>query len=103
VTVVDFWASWCPACVRSLPQLDAFSRRHPEVEVITIALDHFDDARAVFDEHGYAVKLLGDDGETSQRYGVGVIPHTVVIDRQGLVHRVHVGEGLDLEQELTGL
>jgi thiol-disulfide isomerase/thioredoxin len=101
VTVVDFWASWCEPCVRSLPRLEAFARRHPEVQVITIALDHFDDARAVFDERGYTIALLGDDGQTSQRYGVGVIPHTVVIDRDGLVQKVHTGEGLDLEKELT--
>jgi thiol-disulfide isomerase/thioredoxin len=101
VTVVDFWEASCQPCLRSLPQLDAFARRHPDVQVLAIALDHFDDARAVFDERGYAITLLGDDGLTSQRYGVVAIPHTVVIDRDGLVHQEHVGEGLDLEKELS--
>jgi thiol-disulfide isomerase/thioredoxin len=105
VTVVDFWASWCGPCLRALPKLDALARRHSnDVVVIAIAVqDDAKDARAVFDDGRLAITLLADDGKTSERYGVGPIPHTVVIDRQGVVRRVARGGGIDLEAEVAKL
>jgi hypothetical protein len=37
------------------------------------------------------------------RYNVGAIPHTVVIDRLGVVRAVHRGSKLDLEREIAPL
>lgn len=104
VTVIDFWASWCGPCLASLPHLDAFAKAHPEVTVYAISIDdHPEDARAVFDHKGYTPILLSDDHDTSERYGVATIPHTVLIDRAGNVRRVARGGGLDLEAELSKL
>ncbi len=104
VTVIDFWATWCPPCVASMPHLDAFARAHPEVTVYAISMDdHPEDARAMFDHKGYTPILLSDDHATSERYGVTTIPHTVVIDRDGNVRLVSRGGGLDLEAELSKL
>jgi thiol-disulfide isomerase/thioredoxin len=100
ITVLDFWATWCNPCLRALPRLDAFARRHPDVRVIAIALDEPADARALFDELHYSPILLADDHDTSERYGVVTIPHTVVIDAQGKVRRVSRGAEMDLEAEL---
>jgi hypothetical protein len=44
--------------------------------------------------------LVADDGGASERYGVSAIPHTVVIDRNGVVRAVARGES-DLESLIT--
>jgi len=96
VTVLDFWATWCKPCLAAMPRLDQLARAHPGVAVIAINLDDTAAARALFDERGYAMTLVADDGDVSQRYGVSAIPHTVIIDRRGVVREVVRGAGTDL-------
>jgi thiol-disulfide isomerase/thioredoxin len=103
VVVLDFWATWCGPCLASLPRLDAFQRQHPEVVVLTINLDDPAGARALFDERRFSLTLLAADQDITTRYNVSAIPHTVLIDRQGLVRAVHRGGKLDLEREIAPL
>ena len=62
--------------------------------MIAINLDDPAAARALFDDRGFAMTLVADNGEVSQRYGVTTIPHTVLIDRDGTVRAVSRGNGL---------
>ncbi len=103
IVVVDFWATWCQPCVRSLPRLQALQARHPDVSVIAINMDEPADARELFDESGYTLTLLAADPDVIDRYDVGPIPHTVLIDPQGRVRLVHRGGKLDLEREISAL
>ena len=96
ITVLDFWATWCNPCVASMPRLEKLARSHPDVAVLAINTGDPVAARALFNARGYAMKLLHDDGDVSQRYGASAIPYTVIIDRRGLVHQVVRGAGPDL-------
>lgn len=90
VTVLDFWATWCGPCLRAMPKLEALAGAHAGVDVVAINMDDAEAARALFDQRGWKkLILLMDDGDTSRRYNVSNIPHTVVIDRAGIV--VHDG------------
>jgi thiol-disulfide isomerase/thioredoxin len=92
VTVLDFWATWCGPCIRAMPKLDALAAEHPDVDVLAVNLDDAAEARALLDRRGWTrLRLLADDGVASDRYGVTTIPHTVVIDRDGIVR--HVARG----------
>ncbi|QOI99230.1 MAG: TlpA family protein disulfide reductase [Phycisphaeraceae bacterium] len=35
--VVEFWATWCPPCVRSIPHLTELQKKHPNVTIIGMA------------------------------------------------------------------
>jgi thiol-disulfide isomerase/thioredoxin len=101
VVVVDFWATWCGPCLRALPHLDRLQQRHPGITVVTINIDEPAEARALFDERGYKILLLAGDQATSDQYGVSAIPHTVLIDRSGVVRTVLRGGGADLESAIA--
>jgi thiol-disulfide isomerase/thioredoxin len=96
VTVLDFWATWCKPCIESMPKLDKLARSHPDVAVLAINIDDSAAARALFNEHGYTMKLLADDGDVSRRYDATPLPYTVIIDRHGMIHNVVIGTGHDL-------
>lgn len=97
VTVLDFWATWCNPCLKSLPKLEALHKRHPEIDVVAINIDDEADAASLFKEEGYTMLLLQGNQQTSAQYGVSAIPHTVVIDKAGRVQRVMRGGHSDLE------
>jgi thiol-disulfide isomerase/thioredoxin len=96
ITVLDFWATWCAPCLASMPRLDKLARKNPDVAVIAINLDDPALARALFDKQDYAMQLLAGDDDVAQRYGASSIPHTVVLDRDGMVRQVVSGTGPDL-------
>ena len=98
VTVLDFWATWCGPCIKAMPKLETLAGQHPDVDAIAINLDDAAAARALFDQRGWTkLRLLADDGVVSQRYNVSTIPHSVVIDRDGIVRHVLRGGSAGVE------
>ena len=102
ITVLDFWATWCKPCLAAMPKLDQVARAQPDVAVIAINLDDPAAARALFDQRRYAMALVADDGDASERYGVTTIPHTVIIDGRGAVREVVRG-GVDLAARVAAI
>ncbi|MBA3452979.1 MAG: redoxin family protein [Deltaproteobacteria bacterium] len=103
VIVLDFWATWCGPCLKAMPKLDVLARTHPDVVVLAINLDDAGAASTIWKERGYRIQLLADDGQVSQRYGVSTIPHSVVIDRGGVVRLVARGTTTQLDATVRAL
>lgn len=87
VTVLNFWATWCPPCREEMPELDKFAAANPAVAFYAVNLE--EPAPKVADflrENGYKMPVLLDTrGSVAQTYRVRAIPTTVVIDRDGVV------------------
>jgi thiol-disulfide isomerase/thioredoxin len=39
IYVVEFWATWCPPCVKSIPHLSALQKKHKDVVFIGVSVD----------------------------------------------------------------
>jgi thiol-disulfide isomerase/thioredoxin len=98
VVVLDFWASWCVPCRATMPSLEALVARYRDrgVVLVGVSLDRTaEEATAYLKESGSTqlVALWGSLAEArdvASRYNVFVfggfgIPHTFIIDRQGIV------------------
>ncbi len=97
--LVNFWASWCPPCVREMPLLDDFAAAQEAihgVRVIGVALDDTDAVADFLAEHPVRFPILiepSGPSDTSVLLGNrrGVLPYSVLIDADGVLVRGKVG------------
>lgn len=99
VVMVNFWASWCPPCVREIPAFIRLQRTYAEqgLVIVGIALDNKQNIVDFIDpmDINYPVLLAEKEGIALARsYGnrLGVLPYTVIIDRQGRIVYTHRSE-----------
>ncbi len=93
--VINFWASWCPPCREEAPILEEVWRRYKDKGVTFIGVDIQDgeaDARAYIKEFGITYPNGPDvGGKITIDYGVGGIPVTFFVNREGLIVSRWVG------------
>lgn len=97
VVVVNFWASWCGPCVAELPVLGALAQRPAyRDKVAVVGVNYKESLDAI---KGFAAgrtipyPVLRDrQGEMFKAWTAGVMPTTVLVDRQGRARWRSVGE-----------
>jgi peroxiredoxin len=102
VALLDFWATWCKPCIAQFPTMRAWQEKFGSDLVIlgitNLSSQTQGDVRAFAEKQQLPWALAIDaDDRTHMDYGVSPIPHSFVIDRQGIVRLTHVGGG-DLEK-----
>ena len=119
--LLNFWATWCTACLAEIPDLVALQKKHDGYLVILgVALDGLPDEdghqpgeegegrahtgrpsrRAALDKVARAVKARGinypvsldPEAAVGRRFNGGELPTTVIIDAQGRLRRRFIGE-----------
>ena len=93
VVVLDFWATWCPPCVKGLPVLDKVVSETEGAELFAVNLREDADKvnRFLKDKNIQAPSLMDTTGEVGGAYHARSIPQTVIILPNGQVHTIHVG------------
>lgn len=98
VIVLNFWATWCAPCREEMPAFARLQSRWGQRGVQFVGLSNEDPRRvAPFTRDlgiNYPLWVGGDEvGELSRRLGnrLGVLPHTVLLDRSGNVLESKVG------------
>ena len=100
--VLNFWATWCPPCVKEMPELDRFAREAGPRgwQVLGVAIDQADAVRRFLHTTPVSFPILYDRrNEVSKTYEVPAMPSTVIVDRQGRVRYVHFGYTAGTENE----
>lgn len=98
VVHVNFWATYCAACVNEMPRIvDAHRRFAPRgYETIAIAVRHDNPhrvAKFVASRELPFKVALDSSGELAREFGnVRITPTSFLIDKQGRVLRRYVGE-----------
>lgn len=118
IVLVNFWATWCTACVAEIPDLiELHKKLGDRVVILGVALDGLPDehgheageeghheegpsrktvlkkvARTVKDRGINYPVLLDPDAKVGGRFNGGELPTTVIIDPQGHLRRRFIGE-----------
>jgi thiol-disulfide isomerase/thioredoxin len=120
--LLNFWATWCPACLVELPILCELQRRHSDdLVVLGISLDSPDGLNetegsltpealrelrklvgTVAARHRLNYRVLLDPRhEVGRRFNGGELPTQVLLDRDGRIRRRFVGgRGLEVWEAL---
>lgn len=89
IVVVNFWSSWCVACVQEAPDLSTFawSERNRGVILVGVVFNDTLSSARSFERHYGSLypSLIDRRGDMANGYGVSAPPTTFVIDRRGRV------------------
>jgi peroxiredoxin len=104
VVYLDFWASWCGPCLVAMPKIEALRQSVNSDEFVVLAINVDRDlkkARKFLTKIGVGYDSLVDEqGRVSASYGLNAMPSSFVINRSGVVTKVHEGFREGDEDEL---
>lgn len=94
--VLDFWGSWCPWCIKGFPALkEAYKQYDGKVEVLGIDCGDTEEVwKASVAKHELPwLQVYNPKGtDLTARYGIQGFPTKFIIDPEGRVANVTVGE-----------
>ena len=99
VVLLNFWATWCPPCLREIPDFIELQNQYKnaDFQIIGIAIDEIEAVKAFATTHGMNYPVIPSETEAielAQRYGntIGALPYSVFINQNGDVSHTIVGE-----------
>lgn len=102
--ILNFWASWCPPCIKEMPELSGLAQElKPQgIEVIGIGVDSVEHITEFSRQHpvSYPLYVAGITGtELTRQLGneTGGLPFTVLIGADGKIKKTYLGS-LDFKQ-----
>jgi len=111
VVLINFWATWCPPCVREIPRLVRLSEKYGAEGLVVLGVNstYQDDpakvAQFVRDQRISYPVLLDAEAEVSRKYPARLMPTTYIVDRNGRIVHTKVGEVDEaaLEEQIKAL
>lgn len=87
VVLLDFWATWCGPCIRSIPHTNELQAKHAEDGLVIIGICNTrggENMASSAEEHGIEYPIAVDiEGQTVGAYRVNGYPDYYFIDRSG--------------------
>jgi peroxiredoxin len=107
VVLLRFWADWCPYCRYEMPVIDKYYRKLNKEGFLVLAVNVKQSPEVAL---AFTAQLdvtfpvpLDPDGKMAKRYGVYAIPTNFLIDRQGIIREILIGEVFREEKPLRDL
>jgi thiol-disulfide isomerase/thioredoxin len=95
VVLLNFWASWCPPCLREMPSLERLRLKMAGRPLAIVALDSAESLEEVntylsIMKLGFPI-LLDPDSNNTRRWKVFALPTSFLLDADGRVRYVLTG------------
>ena len=107
VVLLDFWGTWCPPCVESIPELRDLHKRYSKDGTFTLIGISSDSDEEEWKEFTAKNKMIwpqyrDKDDRIQRAFGVRSFPTYIVIDHEGVVRFRSVGLSFMSAAELDG-
>ena len=106
VILLNFWATWCPPCLKEIPGFIELQEQYGDqgFQVIGIAVDNEKAVRDYVNEVKINYPVIAAEFEAielSSRYGnrMGALPYSVIINRESEISNKITGELSKIEAE----
>ena len=114
VTLLKFWATWCPHCRSDIPLIkDLYTRYHDKgLRIATVSADQdFSKLQSFVREQGipYPVIAVHDPAASVEQtkipdlYEMQGVPHYFLIDSKGLIAETFAGSATEGKRDLEGM
>ena len=90
VVLLNFWAKWCGPCLAEMPSMESLKKKLKDEQfvILTVSIDEDDteSLKKFVEKKRYSLIVLHSRyGTIRERYNIGAIPTSFVIDKQGIV------------------
>jgi peroxiredoxin len=107
VVLLDFWGTWCPPCVESVPELRNLHKRYSKDDtfvLLGISSDSDEEEWKEFTEKNKMIwpQYRDRDRRIQSAFGVRAFPTYILIDHEGIVRFQSVGLSWTRSADLDG-
>ena len=106
VLLLDFWGTWCPPCVASVPSLRALSHRMKDdpFRLVSISTDADEKSLREFvaKNHMDWPQVWDERQAFTRQCGIHSFPTYVLVSPEGEILHVASGWGMETERDLNG-
>ncbi|RZL20117.1 MAG: TlpA family protein disulfide reductase [Pedobacter sp.] len=95
LVIIDFWATWCASCLKSMPKLQAIQKLYNDkVKIISVTSEPKEVVNKFFKKtsneelRNLDLTIVTDDRLLKQMFRHQILPHIVWIDRDGVVSSI---------------
>lgn len=92
--LVNYWATWCPPCVREFPDLEEMYKNYKDrMHFVAInSAETKDVIEAFMTKNNFTIPIAMDsDNAVGMMYGIASIPTTFIVDTEGRIVFAQLG------------
>ena len=105
IVLLDFWAVWCPPCLKAMPILGKLQQDFEDegFQVLGIAVYSGtpEDVSEFIQEHPVDYPIVVGDDDLIERFAIIGYPTYFLIDPEGHIYKKYVGERKDLYERVA--
>jgi peroxiredoxin len=93
IVIMDFWATWCGPCLKSMPEIQKLHERFKNRGVVVLGITTNDDSKLAanyVEQKGYTYDFLFE-GELLKDYNATALPTLYVIGSNGKIIHAEIG------------